>query len=71
MLSYTGYGGEGEVEDYAILMNRNLTQELEAYDHILGPHEVNIVDGRLIITVGEKVVYRAPADAFRSFVERT
>ncbi|MCU0714015.1 MAG: Ig-like domain-containing protein [Pirellula sp.] len=67
MLSYTGYGGEGEVEDYAILMNRNLTQELEAYDHILGPHEVNVVDGRLIITVGEKVVYRAPVDGISVF----
>ncbi len=67
MLSFTGYGGEGEVEDYAILMNRSLTQELKAYDHILGPHEVIVVDGRMIVTVGEKVFYRAPADGTSVF----
>lgn len=66
-LSATGFGGEGEVEDHVMIMNRSFSQELEAYDHILGPHEVKVVDGFLIITVGDRVVYRAPADNISVF----
>lgn len=66
-LPTTGFGGEGEVEDHVMIMNRSFSQELEAYDHILGPHEVKVVDGFLIITVGDRVIYRAPADNISVF----
>jgi hypothetical protein len=48
----TGFGGEGEVEDHGMIMNRSFSQELEACDHILGPHEINVVNGFLTITSG-------------------
>ena len=58
----TGFGGEGEVEDHIMVMNRSFSQELEVYDHILGPHKVNVVDGFLVVTVGDMIVFRAPAE---------
>lgn len=61
-LQATGFGGEGEVEDHTMVMNRTFSQELEVYDHILGPHKVNVVDGFLVVTVGDMIVFRAPAE---------
>lgn len=61
-LEATGFGGEGEVEDHIMVMNRSFSQELEVYDHILGPHKVKVVDGFLVVTVGDMIVFRAPAE---------
>lgn len=66
-LGPTGFGQEGEVEDHSVTLNRSFSQELEAYDQILGPHEVDVVDGSLIIRVGGKTVFQAPAENISVF----
>lgn len=60
-LGVTGPAADGEVEDHAVTLvnGASKTVSLKAAD--LGPHEITISNGLLVVTSGSKILWSAPA----------